>query len=695
MIPTVRLSPLTLLCLILSCSALLTSCSQSSSSSWVTGPAGLSDVEVVGTTPRDGAIDVPRDALVSIEFSRAMRASSFTSSSFRVESDGEAIDGRLAASSRFASFRAKEPLKEGSRIAVILTTDLRDADDRALRGEIRFEFETAPKPKFGLTRVFPRTGQGNVPVISSIEAEFNETLDATSVGSSSIRLIGPDGNPRFGAISVNRDLIVFEPNAILEEEAGYRVTISDEIRSASGGTLDEPFELEFTTGRYIDVVSVFPPPNATEVSRNADITVELTENVDPTSIDATTFRVEDSLGVPVVGDRTVDGRRIRFEPIGRFEAETQHRVRLSGNIRSDIGTILGDPYEWTFTTDIVRVPPTVYAYVTVSGGDNLIIGYPLDEQGRLTGPGEVSESGGRGTSSLWISSLSGSVDDTLLFASNMGSDDISSLAIQDDGSLVPVPGSPFASFGDEPVCQGLSPDGRTLYIGCTGSRTISIMNIAADGSLSIRGGPVVLPGRPYDIVVSPDSRYVAVAFAGSPTYAQVMEVIADDQLTTVAVLPSGFAGATSIAFEPSQAHFFTADWGNSGVYAYETSSWTQVPGSPFDMPPAASSPVDGIFSPTGEYLYIVNRNAANVSGFAVGSTGELTNLPGSPYNAGGTNPNVVAGSRSGKLYVGNASSSWSITTYQIESNGRLTTIEASKKLPVTGSWLSGIVVVDP
>src|SRR5579862_4088610 len=96
-----------------------------------------------------------------------------------------------------------------------------------------------------------------------------------------------------------------------------------------------------------------------------------------------------------------------------------------------------------------------------------------------------------------------------------------------DGTLTAIPGSPFAvggaGTGHATASQGslqLSPDGHYLLVVDAGSNQISVLRINPDGSLRpADGGPVSSNGgNPVSIAISGDLVYVANADPNTPNY---------------------------------------------------------------------------------------------------------------------------------------------------------------------------------
>ncbi len=116
-----------------------------------------------------------------------------------------------------------------------------------------------------------------------------------------------------------------------------------------------------------------------------------------------------------------------------------------------------------------NTPPKGVVYVESNVADipgNQVLGYKRDAAGKLTPlPGSPYPAGGAGISPSFNlgpydsdQEIITNQDNSLLFATNGGSDSIAVFRFNSDGSLVPVNGSPFPSGGSNPVSLGLSGD---------------------------------------------------------------------------------------------------------------------------------------------------------------------------------------------------------------------------------------------
>lgn len=133
-----------------------------------------------------------------------------------------------------------------------------------------------------------------------------------------------------------------------------------------------------------------------------------------------------------------------------------------------------------------------------------------------------------------------------LFVSNAhngpGLGTVSAYTVRDDGTLMPVAGSPFADQQTAPCWVTISRDGKYLFTTNTGSGSISSYSIATDGALTLVA-TAALKGTPpvgaVDLGLSPDGRYLYV----TDSVASAISVLAvsGGSMTELASSPVSFA----------------------------------------------------------------------------------------------------------------------------------------------------------
>ncbi len=215
-----------------------------------------------------------------------------------------------------------------------------------------------------------------------------------------------------------------------------------------------------------------------------------------------------------------------------------------------------------------------------------------------------------------------------------------------DGSLTPLPGSPFqaggagtgAGIGSQGALQSAD-HGRYLLAVDAGSDQISVLRVRPDGSLrAVRRGPFDSGGaEPVSIAVHDELVYVANAGASDSDYA-------------------GFRLTHRGRLEP-------------------------IAGSTFPLP-ADAQPGDVLFNGDGTNLVGTRVGTSQIDSFSVGFDGRLTAAPGSPFTAQGPGPfgSEFRPTNPAQLFVSNAHGgpgAGSVSAFRVSGAGRLTSIGSS------------------
>lgn len=265
-----------------------------------------------------------------------------------------------------------------------------------------------------------------------------------------------------------------------------------------------------------------------------------------------------------------------------------------------------------------------------------------------------------------------------------------------DGTLTPMPGSPFvaggAGTGAGLASQGSlqrSSDGRYLLAVDAGSNEISVLRIGHDGSLKPVGGDPVSSNGVNPVSITMHGHLVYVANAGTATSQ------GGTNYTGFTLNPGGhlrpLAGSTVTLSDPSQPGdvLFSPDGRKLVGTRVETSLidsftigrdglLTAAPGSPFAA--QRVGPFGSKFRPTNaSQLYVSNAhdgpNAGSVSAFAVGANGALTPIGASPFPNDQTAPCWVEISQDGQFLFAVNTASGSISSYSIAMGGSLTLLQ--------------------
>jgi hypothetical protein len=276
-----------------------------------------------------------------------------------------------------------------------------------------------------------------------------------------------------------------------------------------------------------------------------------------------------------------------------------------------------------------------------------------------------------------------------------------------DGSLTPLPGSPFdvggAGAGHGNASQGslqLSADGRYLLAVDAGSNQVSVLRIKPDGSLDqVQGSPIASGGvDPVSIAVSGDLVYVANQGPGSnpgDTNYTGFTLNSGGRLTPIpgstVALPSN-AVPGQVLFNADGSRLVGTRIGTSAIDSFIVAAdglLTAAPGSPFDAqsftPPQGFGQLGSAFSPAEpDQLFVSDAHTAAggpapglVSSFTDSTSGVLGPIAPSPVANDGVASCWVEISHDGAyLFVVNTGSK-TISSYSIAANGSITFLQST------------------
>jgi 6-phosphogluconolactonase len=281
-----------------------------------------------------------------------------------------------------------------------------------------------------------------------------------------------------------------------------------------------------------------------------------------------------------------------------------------------------------------------------------------------------------------------------LYVANQGSHDVSGYSIdRSNGWLTPVPGANFA-VGGMSTDIAVHPSNKfvyvttsvTDYVGITGkSNSVSAFSVASNGSLvPVPGSPFITTAPDWGIAIDPSGKYLYASSQVSETNttAEINAFSIDETTGALKPIPGSpfpVIGATcqicsssdsvyGLAIDPT-GHFLLAGGELDGVvYVYRIEEGTGSIGEVADSPFVVQNPscggtigpcapgaavTDVAVTPTGKYVFVSSQ--FDVNGLARfnfdSSTGALTDITWSPspYNSWSTTSAIVRSDPSGKF----------------------------------------------
>ncbi len=159
---------------------------------------------------------------------------------------------------------------------------------------------------------------------------------------------------------------------------GRALAVTDVTLDMSPGTSPGPLVGGLPVIVPPTVTSTAPANHAPGVPVNSALTATFSEAMDPATITALTFTVQNGL-TPVAGAVTYSGVTATFTPASALPPATLLTATITNAARDPQGVALAANYVWTFTTGAVidTTPPTVSSTTPASGATNVPVGNAL------------------------------------------------------------------------------------------------------------------------------------------------------------------------------------------------------------------------------------------------------------------------------------------------------------------------------
>jgi DNA-binding beta-propeller fold protein YncE len=208
-----------------------------------------------------------------------------------------------------------------------------------------------------------------------------------------------------------------------------------------------------------------------------------------------------------------------------------------------------------------------------------------------------------------------------LYVIDVGSSELSAYFInRDNGTLQPVPGSPFALTA-KPTAVAVHPSGDFVYVTLDNSY-VTAFAVQSDGSLAtVSGSPFATKGYPTAVIVDPTGYYVFVSDDPSTSSGYVDAYVVNTTTGALAPVhgepylipvknqsknscfpapPGPGSAATDLAIEPGRHRLLVPGWCDGQVVEYNinetTGALSSTSGSPDVVPDPCPNCTPGVVS---------------------------------------------------------------------------------------------------
>lgn len=314
---------------------------------------------VTSTDPINKATNIATNTKVSANFSAEMDASTMTNSKFTVQQGSTTVPGEVEYSGTKATFKPTANLSPSTTYTATISTGAKSTAGVSLAKDYTWTFTTGLVPDVTrptVTLADPADNSLGVTLSHSVNATFSEAMDHSSITSSTFT-VKQGTTPVAGVVTYTGTKATFTPTNPLTANKVYTATVTTGAKDVAGNTLATNYTYTFTTAAAADlslpsVLSNSPLANATNVARDKTVSVVFSEAMDPLTITASTFMLNQGT-TPVSGTVAYSGTTATITPSPILAASTTYTATITTGAKDLAGNAIGSPVSWSFTTGTV------------------------------------------------------------------------------------------------------------------------------------------------------------------------------------------------------------------------------------------------------------------------------------------------------------------------------------------------------
>ena len=301
---------------------------------------------VISQRPSNGSTGVPVTAGIVVYVNEPMDSITIPGA-LHVSQNGVLVNGttQVTDNGQVVQFTPAAPFQNNSLVQVFLDTTALDVDGQSV-SSYQGSFTTGAAQGTNGLAIVNTNPAGNavgVPTNAALEIGFNQSLDPTSVDSTSVHLYQnvcctyPNVPSTLNLLN-NGTVAQIIPNSPLASNGSYVMQTETWLRAANGNPAGFSASFYFTTGAgplttAPVVMTVSPPNGSLNVGDNASIRVVFSAPVNPLTANGTTIMVTPAGGVPIVPcsiSFSNNNQIVLLVPCAPLPDDTQITIAISG-----------------------------------------------------------------------------------------------------------------------------------------------------------------------------------------------------------------------------------------------------------------------------------------------------------------------------------------------------------------------------
>jgi hypothetical protein len=303
------------------------------------------------TNPLNGALAVPLDQVIVIQFNEELNPSTINAACFELKSATN-VDGVLTYNNQSSSmsFVPNSSLTANTIYTGIVKTSIRDMRGNALQREFIWSFSTGNGLAPVITYTDPFNAETGVVLSKIIKAHFNVPMDPLSIMDSSFKLMH-GATEVLGTVNYTDTTATFTPSMELLPNTLYTARITNMAQDKAGTNLVSDFVWTFTTSSVLapTVLLIDPINLASNVLLNKVISANFNMPMDGSTISTSSFTLKLGL-TPITGMVSYSGTTATFTPSSNLVSGNTYTATITTLAKNLSGTSIASDFVWTFNT---------------------------------------------------------------------------------------------------------------------------------------------------------------------------------------------------------------------------------------------------------------------------------------------------------------------------------------------------------